>query len=317
MPSFSDFANRYRRFLDLLTLVDRLSPSFAKDFISRWLGRFASPYRLHAGQILEAMEVGLGLSTQQASIAWRLWRESHGQFCLSVLHFPKWTPSLLQHGVVSTDTEILRRAASTGGLLLTYHSHHHNSLFCLFGFAGARVSVLAASEEGSPLFPAIGHYIHRVNRGSALHFGGGDYLFTDNLRSLVKVVKAEFDAGALVCSLCDFPGGQKSYAFLGRLVAPPTGAITLALKQRVPIYTAILYGGYGKKPVLRVCEIDCARGESGVLVQYFNFLTQVVRQAPSAWQGWDWFLEFPPAPRGAEPIDNDSKTFERQQNALD
>ena len=300
MPDFSDFANKYRRFLELLEKAERLSPSFLKDFVARWLGRLASPYRLHANKIVGAMQAGLGLSNQQALTSWRRWRESHGQFCISVLSYPKWKPSLLQHGLTTTDRDVLHRAASTGGLLLTYHSHHHNSLFCLFGFAGARISVLAASEEGSPLFPAIGHYIQRVNRGSSLHFGGGKYLFTDNLRSLVKIVKAEFDEGALVASLCDFPGGQLASPFLGRQIAPPMGAITLALKQKVPIYTAILYGGYGKDPVLRMREIDCAGGESGVLEQYFSFLTNVVTEAPGAWQGWDWFLDFPLVPAEIE-----------------
>lgn len=310
MSTFSDFANQYRRFLKLLEMTDRWSPVFAKDFVACWLGRLASPYRLHSQKIVKAMQVGLGLSHEQALMSWRHWRESHGQFCLSILSYPKWTPSILQHGLTTTDRAILNRAASTGGLLLTYHSHHHNSLFCLLGFAGARISVLAASEEGSPLFPAIGHYIQRVNRGSSLHFGGGAYLFTDNLRALVKVVKAEFDSGALVASLCDVSGGQLSSSFLGRQVAPPMGAITLALKQNVPIYTAILYGGHGKNPILRMREIDCNGGEVKVLQQYFSFLTDVVKEAPSAWQGWDWFSDFPLAPEKAETRDNSVETTE-------
>ena len=310
MHIFSDFANRYRRFLELLEIADRHSPMFLKDFMARWLGRLASPYRLHTEKIMNAMQTGLGLNRHQALVSWRRGRESHGQFCMSVLSYPKWKPSLLQQGLNTTDRDVLHRAASTGGLLLTYHSHHHNSLFCFLGFAGAKISVLAASEEGSPLFPAIGSYIQRVNRGSSLHFGGGKYLFTDNLRTLVKVVKAEFDAGGLVASLCDFPGGPLGSPFLGRQIAPPMGAITLALKQKVPIYTAILYGGHGKNPVLRMREIDCADGESGVLEQYFSFLTAVVSDAPSAWQGWDWFLDFPLGSTGMETNDNSLKTKE-------
>ena len=287
------FSARYRRFLQLLTVINYLRPRGLRYFLGRWCGRLASPYRMHAGRVLWAIQSALGVSDRVALGAWRRWRESHAQFCLSAFNYEKWSPELLQRGVVSNDLPLLYRAASTGGLLMTYHSHHHNSLFCLFGFAGARISVLAASEEGSPLFPTIGRYIQRVNRGSALHFGGGRYVFTDALRSLVKVVKTELEAGALVASLCDFPGGKQEYDFLGRRIAPPTGAITIALKQKVPIYTAILYGGYGEKPVLRMAEIDCSGGESSVISQYFDFLADVVRAAPCAWQGWDWFLNFP------------------------
>ena len=277
---FSDFASRYKRFVSLGLVADWVSPLFLRDFVARCLGRRASPYRLHAGRIISAMQTGLGLSMRDAGTAWRCWRESHGQLCLTVLTYPRWTPDILHDGLTSTDLALLRRAASTGGLLLTYHSHHQNSLCTLFGLAGAKISVLAAPEEGSPWFSVIGNFIHRINRGSAMHF--------------VKVVKAEFDAGALVASLCDFSAGSHAYAFLGRQVAPPTGAITMALKQRVPVYAAILYGGSGKKPVLRMLEIDCSQGEQGVITQYLAFLAKVVKDAPWAWQGWDWFLDFPP-----------------------
>ena len=57
-------------------------------------------------------------------------------------------------------------------------------------------------------------------------------------------------------------------------------------------------------------EIDCADGESGVLEQYFSFLTAVVTDAPSAWQGWDWFLDFPLGPTEMETKDNSLKTKE-------
>ena len=300
MYDLSNFVSRYSRFVNLGIVADRVAPSFLRDFVARWLGRLASPYRLHAGRIVSAMQTGLGLSAKDSRSSWRRWRESHGQVCLTVLTYPRWTPEILENGLVSSDLALLRRAASTGGLVLTYHSHHQNSLCSLFGLAGAKISVLAASEESSPLFPAIGNFIHRINRGSAMHFGGGDYLFTDNLRSLVKVVKAEFDAGALIASLCDFSAGSEAYAFLGRQIAPPKGAITLALKQHVPIYTAILYGGCGNKPVLRMQEIDRTYGEQGVILEYLEFLTKVVKEAPWAWQGWDWFLDMPPLSTAVE-----------------
>lgn len=299
---FARFAARYRRFLHGLETADRLCPAFARDLCAKAWGRLASPYRLHAGKIVAAMQAGLGLSDAAVLTAWRRWRESHGQFGLSIFSYPQWTPAMLDHGVHCDDPALLRRAAASGGLLLTYHSHHHNSLFCLFGFAGAKISVLAASEEGSPLYPAIGRYIHMVNRGSALHFSGGDYLFTDNLRSLVKEVKTVFDAGGMVASLCDFNGGQQPYALLGHQLAPPTGAITLALKQGVPIYAAIMYGGYGPQPVVRLRELDASGDEAGVVRQYLDFLVDIVRQAPGAWQGWDWFGDLPPAPSSATNV---------------
>lgn len=300
MDDFAVFAARYRRFLRALEIADRLIPRFARHFVAGRWGRLASPYRMHAARILSAMQAGLGLSSASALLAWRRWLESHGQFCLSVFSYPRWTRAMLVQGVRSDDLALVRRAASTGGLLLTYHSHHHNSLFCLFGFAGAKISVLATSEEDAPLFPAIGRYIRRVNHDSSLHFGGGGYLFTDNLRSLTREAKAVFDEGGIVASLCDFNGGKIDYDFLGRRLAPPTGAIALALKRDVPIYTAILYGGYGAKPVLRMRELDRAGGESGVVRQYLDFLADTVKDAPGAWQGWEWFGDLPEIKQNVE-----------------
>lgn len=299
MSDFARFASHYRRFVRGLEFICRYCPALLCLWAVRIWGRLASPYRLHAARITGAMQAALGLSDAAVGEAWRRWREGHGEFGLAIFSYRKWTPAMLDDGIVCADLPLLRRAAQTGGLLLTYHSHHHNSLFCQFGFAGARISVLAASEEGSPLYPAIGRYIHLINRGSALHFGGGDYLFTDNLRSLVKDVKAVFDAGGMVASLCDFNGGNTAYPLFGRLLTPPTGAIALALKQQVPIYTAILYGGYGDKPVLRLRELDGHGGEAAVVRQYLDFLGDVLRVAPAAWQGWDWFLDLPAAPPAA------------------
>lgn len=304
MSDLGVFAARYHRFVRVLEIVDRVCPAFARNFVARWWGRLASPYRLHAGKIIAAMQSGLGLSDRAALLAWRRWRESHGQFGLSIFAYPRWTPAILQQGLATADLGVLRRAAATGGLLLTYHSHHHNSLPCLFGFAGARISALAGSEEDSPLFPVMGRYIHLINRGSALHFGGGDYLFSDKLRTLVKGVKAGLDGRGMVLVLCDLPAGKQAYELLGRRLAAPTGAISLALKQQVPIYTAILYGGYGDQPVLRMRELERSGGTAGVVRQYLDFLVEIVRQAPAAWQGWDWFADLPlfssPAANGVE-----------------
>jgi len=77
-----------------------------------------------------------------------------------------------------------------------------------------------------------------------------------------------------------------------RRIAPPVGAMRLALRLNVPCYAAILFP---KDNVWCLCirQLPTNMGLRSLAQSYLVALENWVREEPSAWQGWDWFLELP------------------------
>jgi hypothetical protein len=76
---------------------------------------------------------------------------------------------------------------------------------------------------------------------------------------------------------------------MGRIFHVGAGVVEQAVAQGAPITLALLYpdllGGYQ----LRLKPLSPNLSVHGILQAYFDYLAEMVAQAPWAWQGWHWY----------------------------
>jgi len=293
-PELIFFAKRYRRFLRVFSLWMACTPIQWRPAFIFAFGRWLNPFQLHGQKICRAIR--LALPENQVEQTWRLWLDSHVRFTLDFLAYKSLDASWLRQSVLVVDPAQVEALRHSGGLLLTYHTHHQNTLCCALGLEGIKVSAVATSPEDSPAFPYIGHWARRVNVDSARHFRGGSYIFTDNLRMLLRTIRQMFADRELVVCLCDFhqpkPGVNSSARLFDRLISPPTGAIGVAIKHDAPIFAAMFAPQNGKL-VLKLIRLDESGGVDGIVAGYFSFLESNIRVNPACWQGWEWYEDLP------------------------
>jgi len=261
----------------------------------RLLGRGLSPFVTDRERLKAAIQSATGCSRQDAEDVCRDWLASHGLFLEVFFRYRLLTPKFLFQEVLIDNPATFARAVAAGGMILSYHCHHQNTLTAVFGLAGATISPLAASEQSSPLYPVIGSYIHRVNDDSAIHFRGGRYLFVDRARESLRISHRALVNGELVLALCDQHAAEAASPMLplfNRRIAPPVGAMRLALRLNVPCYAAILFPKENSWQ-LYIRQLPMKHGLQALAQAYLAALEDWVRVEPSAWQGWDWFLELP------------------------
>lgn len=316
------FARRYRQFFQALEVVSKL-PKAWQHFAAQRVARRLSPYCRDRRAIQSALRMALGLGQAQAEQVWQDWLDSHGRFGLRTFDYPALDAAWLANEVVVESPEVLDKIARDGGLFLTYHSHHQNIVACIPGILGKKTYAIAASEKGSPFAPYTGRWVRMLNGGSEAHFQGGQYLFTDELKTLLRGSKQALADGDVLICLCDFqqPGKQSlTTPLLGREISAATGTIQLALDAGVPIYCALLFPDAGRYR-LRLCDISAVGDAAAVLRAYFGFLEDSVRAYPVAWQGWWWYHNLPvacPAPeRSADAYRALHAEYHARLNELD
>ena len=296
-PELIDFAKRYSRLLNIFSRFTALTPrSFRPAWVFK-LGRRLSPFNIYTDKVIRSIGLALpGHNTGDIWDIWNKWRDSHIQFLLDFLIYRKLGAAWLQNSVYCSDEAALEALQQSGGLLLTYHTHHQNTMCCMFGLKGMKVSAVAASPADSPLFPHIGKWAVRVNTDSAMHFNGGSYIFTNNLRGLLNTTRQCLVKGEVLVSLCDFHQPKtepaSSGTLFGRCISPPTGVIEIALKYQVPIFVALFAPVKGKH-CLHIAQLTAASHVDVVVDQYFSFLESNIRANPACWQGWEWFEDLP------------------------
>ena len=296
-PEMIVFAKSYRRFLRLFSLWVACTPGRWRPAFIFAVGRWLNPFRFQRDKILRSIR--LALPENLTDQTWRNWLDSHIQFALDFLNYKSLDNNWLTSEVTVAHPALLASLRESGGLLLTYHTHHQNTLCCALGLEGIKISAIAAPPEDSPIFSYIGRWAERMNTDSAQHFRGGTYIFTDNLRLLLHTTRKLFANRDVVLCLCDFhqpkAGIRSSAKLLGRFITPPTGAIEIAIKHGAPIYTAIFAPQNGKL-VLKLKRLDDS-SDSGevatIIAGYFSFLESNLRNNPACWQGWEWFEDLP------------------------
>lgn len=282
------FGKRYRTYLRLLESLNRFLPKAIVRCL-RVPFRWINPYNLSKPLYLE------GLRSAHTDVplvkCWNFWLDNHFRFVNNFLNYRQLDELWLSETVQIENNANLSRLRSSGGLVLTFHNHHQNTLCCALGLSGCVVSAVAARPQDSPLFPLIGKWATRVNTDSSRLFRGGSYVFTGNKRELLKGIKQSFESNqALVC-LIDFndhSNNSTSYPFIGKSIRPPTGVIEHAIRYKIPIFFASLTPT-GDRFLLSIKSIEANGGIEGVVQQYLSMLTLEVTEHPATWQGWDWF----------------------------
>lgn len=293
-----EFAIASRRFFQGAQWLSRLPG--AQVWLSRRWGRLASPYVADRNLLELSYVQAFGASPQVAQQLANQWLASHGLFARSIFSFRRMDPQWVKQSVKIDRPEILGSLQTQGGLVLSYHSHHHNTLGIVLGQSGLTTWGVAATEKASPMAPYTGKFMRIINGDSEAKFGGGKYLFTDEPRNLLRGLKQAFANQQAVVSICDNPSPLEDEApvfFRGKQFHVGSGVVTMALEQQVPITLAILYptllGGYE----LRLHQLKNCTSVPEVLQNYFDFLAEVVLQTPWAWQGFHWFSGLPQAAR--------------------
>lgn len=284
------FALASRRFFRGAEWIARLP--FASVRLSRRWGRVASPYAADRADLQNAYMQAFHATPQVAQSLTMQWLASHGLFGTSLFSYHCMDPAWVQSHVQIDQSQVMEALRAQGGLVLTYHSHHHNTLGIVLGQSGIKTWGVAATEKASPMAPYTGRFMRIINGQSEAKFGGGRYLFTDEPRQLLRGLRQAFSHREAVVSLCDNPipaGPQPPVHFMGKAFHVGSGVLEQALAQRVPITLALLYPDLKGSYVLRLKALSADMTAPEILQTYFDFLATCVLQAPWAWQGWHWY----------------------------
>ena len=295
-PKELAFAIASRRFFQGAQWLSRLPGQQVK--LSRRWGRMASPYMADRSQLELSFVQAFGATPQVAKELTDQWLASHGLFATSIFSYKRMSPEWVQQYVKIEKPDVMKSLQDQGGLVLSYHSHHHNTLGIVLGQSGVPTWGVAATEKASPMAPYTGRFMRIINGESEAKFGGGKYLFTDEPRNLLRGLKQAFSSQHAVVSICDNPvpqGDDAPLVFRGKQFFVGAGVVDMALSQNVPITLALLCpdlrGGYE----LRLQALPSGLSSHQVLQAYFDFLSECVAQMPWAWQGWHWFSGLSPA----------------------
>jgi lauroyl/myristoyl acyltransferase len=288
------FARRYLFFLQFLRFWNSFAPLRWRPYVLLLAARWLSPFRPRSASIRRAMK--LAIPAIDDLHIWHEWLDSHLKFVLHFFQYSAVDTSWLSSEVRVMNPDVVTELRNSGGLVLTFHTHHQNTLCCFLGNAGIKVSAIAAPPEGSPLFPYMGYWMKRVNADSERHFLAGTYIFTSHLRKLLRSTQKLLVAREAVVCLCDFhqagENDQPSACFFDRRVTPPTGVIKIALENSAPVFVAML-APYKNLLCLQLQRLDGSHGLQHVIQEYFSFLEINIRKNPACWEGWDWFENFP------------------------
>ena len=295
-PKELAFAIASRRFFQGAQWLSRLPGQQVK--LSRRWGRMASPYVADRAQLELSYVQAFGATPQVAKELTDQWLASHGLFATSVFSYMRMSPEWVQQYVKIEKPDVMKSLQDQGGLVLSYHSHHHNTLGIVLGQSGVPTWGVAATEKASPMAPYTGRFMRIINGESEAKFGGGKYLFTDEPRNLLRGLKQAFSSQHAVVSICDNPvpqGDDAPLVFRGKQFFVGAGVVDMALSQNVPITLALLCPDLRGSYELRLQALPSGLSSHQVLQAYFDFLSECVAQMPWAWQGWHWYSGLSPA----------------------
>ena len=295
-PKELAFAIASRRFFQGAQWLSRLPGQQVK--LSRRWGRMASPYMADRAQLELSFVQAFGATPQVAKERTDQWLASHGLFATSIFSYKRMSPEWVQQYVKIEKPDVMKSLQDQGGLVLSYHSHHHNTLGIVLGQSGVPTWGVAATEKASPMAPYTGRFMRIINGESEAKFGGGKYLFTDEPRNLLRGLKQAFSSQHAVVSICDNPvpqGDDAPLVFRGKQFFVGAGVVDMALSQNVPITLALLCPDLRGSYELRLQALPSGLSSHQVLQAYFDFLSECVAQMPWAWQGWHWYSGLSPA----------------------
>ena len=296
-PLQKKFAKASRRLYKGAEIIHRAPlPARFKIILARLLGRFFSPYGADVNKVRAGFQQGLGRSKVEAKTLARAWLGSHGLFALSIFHYRTCDARWVRESVRVERPDLLQALVERGGLVLTFHSFHQNTLAALVGLSGSPVFAVAGTEKNNPMVPYIGRYLRIINGGSEACFGGGRYLFTDEPRALIQGVRKGLEQHHSMVTLCDNPappGSVPPLKIMGRSISVGTGVLSLVQTAQAPVTFALLYPDQAGVLHLALQEAGVIEDLHSTLQAYFNFLEEQLKKTPWAWQGWIWWSDLP------------------------
>jgi lauroyl/myristoyl acyltransferase len=289
----------------------RWAPPESRARAGALVGRTFSPDLPEAHRIWAALQEFTNSSDKEAHFWLARYLSSQGVFAAELHNYPTLDPQWARTQVRCDERDMLDTVVKQGGLVLTYHTFHHNRLGAFLGLSGARVYGIAGTEDNSPLKPWTGRYIRALNGGSERCFGGGRYLFTDDLRGTLRESRAALRRGDVLISLADNISDSPTAVpvdLIGRRLRIATGVIELALECGAPITLALFFSDLRGGHRVRLRRLDVADA-AAVAQTYIDQLLAWCRDDVHAWQGWGWWdhIAFTPG--------TESRGIERQASA--
>jgi hypothetical protein len=311
-PQLVELGRRLQRHFRWAERAWRWVPASLRPRAAALVGRTFTPDLPEAHRIWMGLQAYAGCSDAVAHELLARYFSSQGLFAAEIHDYPRLDAEWARAQVRCDDRELLAEVVRSGGLVLTYHSFHHNKLGAFLGWSGAKVYGIAGTEDNSPLKPWTGRYIRLLNGGSEAGFGGGRYLFTDDLRGTLRESRAALARGDVLVSLADNISDAPTAVpadIAGRRLRVATGVIDLALEAKAPITLAIFYSDLNGGHRCRLRRVEAPADAAEVVKVYIEQLHAWTRDDMHAWQGWGWWdhIAFTP---GEEP-----QGLERQASA--
>ncbi len=289
-----EHARRQQRFFRWAERAQRWLPRSVWPRAAEAVGRHFSAELPEALKIWQGLQQFTGCSDGDAHRLLAQWYANQGANGIELHDYPRLDAAWAREQVRCDDAAVLAQLVARGGLVLTYHSHHHNRLGAFLGLSGTKVWGIAATEAQSPWKPWTGRWVRLINGGSERCFGGGRYLYTDQMRELLVASRAAFERGETVVTLADNPSDSPSAAAVdmaGRTLPVATGMIELAIGADAPITFALFYSDLVGRHRCRLALAPSTQDATLVAQAYLQQLQRWLGDAPHAWQGWAWWAD--------------------------
>lgn len=318
-PAVRELGVRLRRHFRWAERAWRWMPPARRSAAAAFVGQTFSPDLADAPRIWFGLRTVAGCSDREAHALLARYYASQGLFATELHDYPGLDAEWARTRVACDNPEALAALRAGGGMALTYHSFHHNRLGAYLGLSGMKVYGIAATEDNSPFKPWTGRYIRALNGGSESCFGGGRYLFIDDLRATIKECRGAFARGDVVVTLADNISGAPGalpVEMMGRQLPMATGMIELAVEAGAPITLALFYSDLRGGHKCRLRRLPAGLSVREVADVYIQQLLAWTREDPHAWQGWAWWDAMPFTP-GTEERGAAARTEASQRFPLD
>ena len=265
---------------------------------SALIGQVFSPELPQAVKIWSALQQFTQCSDAQAHEWLARWLANQGALAIELHDYPQLDANWARHEVHCSEGErdVLADIAARGGLVITCHSHHHNRLGAFLGVSGTAVWGIAGPEETSLWQPWTARYVRKINGGSEAHFGGGRYLFIDDMRGLLRESRAALQRGETVVNLADGPQDSPTAVpveLAGRRLDMARALIDLAVDVGAPVRFAMFYSDLQGRHRCRLASASPNIGAGDVAHEYAAQLMRWCADEPYAWQGFAWWDDLP------------------------